>query len=293
MMSIAEHFEQWLARGGDALVSSGDTVFGWLLALPRDAALIALALATVLTSLAARRWCANQDRLRRSVADLRVLKRLKREAKRAGRTRGELLRFDQTAARVRWGQLIVDLRVLGIVLIPLLWLATWAAVRFDYEPIVPGKVYTVTARLPSSSVGRIAHLVPEPWFTPESSLIARAVPDPDQPGWARAVWQLRFADQSAANTATLAMTLRHGGETVAHPVYLDGRRPSPAVVPASASLSGAGASRLMESRLSVSEYRFLGWVPGWPAAGLAPWVVAYLLLSLLLLPIAKRVTGTY
>jgi hypothetical protein len=52
MKLFAVNFEQWLARGGEALVSSGDVAFGWLLALPRDAALVAIALATVLASVA-------------------------------------------------------------------------------------------------------------------------------------------------------------------------------------------------------------------------------------------------
>jgi hypothetical protein len=210
-------------------------------------------------------------------------------------------------------QLRVDLRVLGVVIVPLAWIATWAATRLDYEPIELGKDYTLTARLPISSAGRVAHLVPEPWFTPETSLIARAAPDPDHPGWARADWRLRFVDRDESRAESrgesrgmpLALTMRHAGETATHPVFLDGRRPSPAVAfaaetddsraasPASeSSPSESVARRLVESRLSVAEYRFLGWVPGWPAAGLAPWVVAYLLLSLLLLPIAKRVTRT-
>jgi hypothetical protein len=309
MKLLAVDFEQWLARGGEAMVASGDVAFGWLLALPRDVALVGLALATVLASVVARRCCADQDRLRRSVADLRVLKTLKRAARQAGAPRSELLRFDHTTAQVRLWQMRVDLRVLGVVIVPLAWIATWAATRLDYEPIELGKDYTLTARLPISSAGRVAHLVPEPWFTPETSLIARAAPDPDHPGWARADWRLRFVDRDESRAESrgmpLALTMRHAGETATHPVFLDGRRPSPAVAfaaetddsraasPASeSSPSESVARRLVESRLSVAEYRFLGWVPGWPAAGLAPWVVAYLLLSLLLLPIAKRVTRT-
>jgi hypothetical protein len=309
MKLLAVDFEQWLARGGEAMVASGDVAFGWLLALPRDVALVGLALATVLASVVARRCCADQDRLRRSVADLRVLKTLKRAARQAGAPRSELLRFDHTTAQVRLWQMRVDLRVLGVVIVPLAWIATWAATRLDYEPIELGKDYTLTARLPISSAGRVAHLVPEPWFTPETSLIARAAPDPDHPGWARADWRLRFVDRDESRAESrgmpLALTMRHAGETATHPVFLDGRRPSPAVAfaaetddsraasPASeSSPSESVARRLVESRLSVAEYRFLGWVPGWPAARLAPWVVAYLMLSLLLLPIAKRLTRT-
>lgn len=288
MICLAELSGSWLACGTDILVASGDAVFGWLLALPRDAALVAIVAVTVFATIVARRCCADQDRLQRCVADLRVLKSLKRAARRAGTSRAELVRLDQTAAKVRWLQLRVDLRVLSLVLLPLVWLATWASVRFDYQPIVPGQTYTLTARLPLSSVGRVAHLVPEPWFTPETSLITRASPDPDAPGWARADWRLRFATSAGlGTTAESKLTMRHGGETVTHPVFLDGRRPSPAVA-----LADARAIRLLETRLDVVEYRFLGWLPGWAAAGLAPWVVAYLLLSLLGLPLAKRLTRT-
>lgn len=293
MICFAEVSGMWLARGMDLLVVSGDAVFGWLLALPRDAALLTIVAATILLTLAARRCCADQDRLRRCVNDLRMLKTLKRAARQAGMARAERMRFEQTAARVRLIQLWVDLRVLSLVIVPLLWLATWASVRFDYEPLVPGRVYTLTARLPLSSAGRVAHLVPEPWFAPETSLITRAAPDPALPGWSRADWRVRFAGtgQAAAPSrqqVSQALTIRHGGESATHPVFLDGRRPSPAVVPAS-----DASTRFVESRLDVAEYRFLGVVPGWTAIGLAPWVVAYLLLSVLGLPIVKRVTRTY
>lgn len=293
MNCFAEVSGTWLARGVDLFVASGDAVFGWLLALPRDAALLALVTATILLTVAARRWCADQDRLRRCANDLRVLKSLKRAARQAGMARAERMRFEQTAARVRLIQLWGDLRVLSLVIVPLLWLATWASARFDYEPLEPGRVYTLTARLPLSSTGRVAHLVPEPWFAPETSLITRAAADPAMPGWSRADWRVRFADTakltaSSGQQVSRAFTIRHGGESATHPVFLDGRRPSPAVVP-----SSDGATRFVESRLDIAEYRFLGWVPGWSAIGLAPWVVAYLLLSVLGLPIAKRVTRTF
>ena len=82
----------------------GDLLAGWTLWLPRDAALVLLALMTAGLALVLRRLCTNPHTLRLMRDDLVQLKRLKRQARAVGDW-AALARFRRTATAVRWLQL--------------------------------------------------------------------------------------------------------------------------------------------------------------------------------------------
>ena len=110
-----------------------DVPLGWLLDLPRDATLLAFSLLTALLMTVSRRYVTNQDLLRRCSDDLRQLKRLSREAKQLGdKPRRQRLR--STVAMIKPMQLIQDLKVLAVVVLPLVVLTLWAVERLDYLP---------------------------------------------------------------------------------------------------------------------------------------------------------------
>ena len=66
----------WIAR-------TLDYPLGWMLALPRDVAIVTIAIGTSLLLTLARKWTTDQGYLLRSKNDIRRLKQLRREAKRA------------------------------------------------------------------------------------------------------------------------------------------------------------------------------------------------------------------
>lgn len=271
----------WLDRISAGLVAIGDLLLGWSLDLPRDGTLLILVLLTCGLLLLARRWLTPQERLQRCQADLRCLRQWRRAA-RQQKDVAALRRLDRTAAQVRWIQLRADLCVLAVVLLPLGGLATWGAARLEYLSVPSDRSLELTLQTPASSIGRLAHLVPDPGVTVESSWLARVEPDPAHTARGRAVWRVRFGPPRAT---PLRLTLRHAGESVEHEVRLDGRTYAP---PA----QSHSAEHLRLTTLDTPPYRFLGIVPGWSTVGLAPWVVAYLLLSLVLTPLAKRWTRT-
>ena len=271
--------DTWIERASSLVVAAGDLLLGWSLRLPRDVTLLFVVALTITLLLAVRRLWTNQERLRRCRNDLVRLRELRREARR--RDVAQLTRLDRTVAQVRLVQLKADLRVLAVVIVPFAGLAIWAAARLEYRGVAAGQPITLTAFTPLASVDRLAHVVPAPGFASDASWITRVEVDPSDGTRGRASWRLRFEEGEPPRS--LPVWIRHGGESVAHTVWLEAARYSPP-------LQSHAAERLPLTSLELPEYRFLGIVPGWPRLGLAPWLVAYLLLSLALTPLAKRMT---
>lgn len=258
-----------------------DKLFGPALALPRDVAIVGLATLTVAMMLVARVLCTNQDLLRRCRADLAQLKRLRKETKRQ-HDRPARQRIARTIAQVQWMQMKADLRVLAIVIAPLAAIATWAVERLEYWPIQRGESVTLTARFPLSSVDRVAHLVP---LDPElddalDSPALQAVtldPQDDKHGVAR--WRIRCG--SIGPPRRLALIVRHQGESATHVVEVGTGKYQPPQ-------QTHDRERIVETSVRYREYRFLNVVPGLPWLGLPPWMVAYVLLTIVLTSTVRR-----
>lgn len=264
-----------LAAITNFIVAVMDYPLGWLLALPRDVAIVALAIGTSLILTLVRKWTTNQDQLRRSRGDLRRLKQLLREMKRAG---------DKTAAaRIRTSLAMVNAIRLKAEGKPLLWsllpiilLAVWAVERLDYFAPRVGEDLTVKAYYPLSSVDQLTHLVPPAGVELRSPAVQLVEVDPHGQQNGLATWVLRA-------TAPLAVDLliRHQGETAAHPLRVGGRVYAPPL--------GAGSgSRILATEVVLRQAKFLGIVPGVPALALPPWLIAYLLIVIPFVPILRR-----
>ncbi|MFM9964213.1 MAG: hypothetical protein ACKV2Q_23660 [Planctomycetaceae bacterium] len=261
---------------GGAIMSVGDSLLGWLLLLPRDVALLVFAILTALLMTLARRWVTNQDLLRRCSADLQQLKRLIRDAKSAGdKPRRQRLR--STVAMVKQIQLAEDMKVLAVVLVPVAALAMWAVERLDYRPPRLGESLVVRAIFPISSVDEVTHLVPIDGVELQSPAIQIIQAEQQSPpiGWAE--WTLR----PTLATDALTLTIRHHGESAEHPVSL-GRRtylPPQLLHP---------NVRLSRTEVLLRRYCPLGVDLKTDAIGLPPWMLGYLVLTLLIVPGLKR-----
>ncbi len=261
---------------GALIVSSVDALLGWLLLLPRDVTMFVFALITALLMTLARRWVTNQDLLRRCANDLRQLKQLNREAKQAGdKPRRQRLR--NTVAMIKQIQLAEDMKVLAVVLVPVALLAIWATERLDYLPPRVGDEIVVRAFFPVSSVEEITHLVPIAGVELRTSAIQVIQPVPQSPPIGQAEWTLR--PTSAAEE--LMLTIRHHGESAVHRVSV-GRR---TYLPPQQIHTN---ERLSRTEVSLRRYCPLGVDLRTDAIGLPPWMVGYLVLTLLLVPGLKR-----
>ncbi len=244
-------------------------VFDGLLVLPRDVTLLVFSTLTALLMTLARRWFTNQDLLRRCAEDLRQLKRLKQEA-RQSRDKPKRQRLRNTVALVKQMQLGEDMKVLGVVLVPVAVLAMWAVERLDYLPPRVGDELVIRAFFPISSVDDVTHLVPTEGIELKSSPIQVIHADSRTPPIGMAEWTL--CPTSA--TDELKLTIRHRGESAVHRVTV-GR---------TTYLPPQQVHPNKTTEVVLKRYQPLGLNLKTETLGLPPWMAGYLRLTLLLVP---------
>ena len=266
-----------LARIYSETIRLLDVPLGWLLWLPRDVALLLFAFGTALAMTLARKWITNQDVLRRCRADLSRLKSLLVDARHA-QDKAAMQRLRGTTALVKMAQLRADLRVLVVVIVPVGLLAMWAAERFDYLPPRVGDEITLRAFYPLSSADRLTHLVPGDDFELHSPAIQVVQLDPLDKSRAFAVW--RFVVRQPVDD--LSLTIRHQNETATHHARVGRSTHSPA-------RQVHANDFIQATELELRRYSFLGLGPQTDVLGLAPWLVAYLMLAIPLVPLLRRI----
>jgi hypothetical protein len=253
-----------------------DYPLGWLLLLPRDVSLLLFAFGTALTMTLARKAVTNQHLLHRCAADLRRLKQLRAEAKAKG-DKQAVARVRSTVGQIKGIQLVADLRVLAVVLIPVAVLAMWAGERFDYIPPRTAEPLVVRAHFPASSVSKLTHILPTPELGLVSPPIQAVRSDSQSPPTGIAEWTIRPPEPGEVQ-----ITVRHNGESAVHQLrvgqwtYL-------------APQQQQQGERLNQTEVDLQRYHPLGLDLGSRWIGLPPWMIAYMILTLVLVPVIKRV----
>ncbi len=249
-----------------------DLVVGWLLLLPRDAAIVLVALSTALVLALARKFTTDQDLLHRCAADRKRLRELRRAARRAC-DRAALARLGATQGRVAVKAFAQEWKPMLVSLVPIALLATWCWQRLEYLPPRPGEPVSFTATFPISAAGQLAHLVPAEGLQAPQGWI-RVLTVNTNTATAQATWTL------AGTRGLHSITLRYDGHTYRHPLLLGEREYEVQLL--------AHAPPGIRTALGLPPARLFGLVPGLPALGLAPWLVAYLLVTVVAYPGAKR-----
>lgn len=251
----------------------GEWLFDWILLLPRDLGLLAVALITALLLVVVRRWTTDQDWLQRAKADQRVLKRLRREAKQRGDL-AALARHKALGQQIGFRKLGMEGRPLLWAIMPVLVLAAWAYERMPWLPPEAGTEIRVSLRHPVSQTGALAHLVPIEGVNSTNWL---AMFDRDGDGQSSsAVWQLTMKKGrhnlmlvSERGRFMHVVTVGEPGRTFVEQMHTE--------------VGG------VSSHVELRPRKLFGMVPGLDAIGLPPWLVGYLLLTVALVPVSKRI----
>lgn len=257
------------------LVKALDGPLGWLLMMPRDLAIFVFAALTALLMTVARRYVTNQNLLHRCVVDLKRLKDLLRAA-RESNDKESVSRYRTTMAQIKGIQLAADLRVLIAVIVPLGVLAIWATERFDYVPIAINDDVVIRVHFPVTSIGRVTHVVPDPAFELMGSPVAIIVADPADPTRAVAEWTMR-----PRRLGFHAVMIRHERETATHTVKFGTATYEPPV-------QIQKCSRINSTEVGIRRYLPLGFSLGGNIVNFPPWLMAYLILTLGMTPVIKR-----
>ena len=286
-----------LEQLGTLCVQALDWILGWILYLPRDLSLLAVALLTSVSLTFARKWTTDQAWLRLAAADTARLAVLRREAKARG-DREAARRSRDVGTRIKLMSLRYEWRPLLWAMLPVALLATWAFARLAYLPPVVGATIEVRAHLPASAANKQIHLAPEPGVEVQDGWMRTVVADQAQPPtglWDRAdAWFTGLASKPPRPKAVASwrvvclddqphtLKIRCDGRTYAFPLVA-GRNWYEA--PETAYDDGS----VQTVTTGLTERRLFGSVGGISIIFFAPWLVAYLLLAIPLVFVLKRV----
>ena len=244
-----------------------DLLLGWLLHLPRDIALVVLALLTSLVLTFVRKWTTDQDLLRRCAADKKRLKALIRDAKRSG-DKDALRRRRATSGMIAMKAFHAERRPLLWSILPIAILAVWGMARVDYHPPRAGEEIEIVCTFPLSACGEPAIMVPMDGVQAIGGWIREIVPQENQAPSGEARWTIL----AGAAAEPYELTIRQGKQTfikgllVGQPVY-------------SPTLRTYGNDGVPSCVTELRRYRPFRVVPGL-ATWLPPWLAGYLLLAL-------------
>lgn len=251
-----------------------DFLLGFLLYLPSDLALIALALISAAILVAVRKFTTNQDLLHRAYQDKRRLKELIREAKK-NKNKEAARRCKATKNLIAARMLSAEGLPLLVTILPIAMLATWAIFRLEFHPIRPGQDIRVSVYTPVSARDQEIHIVPAEGLTADSWVKQiEPVADDIQPH-GLAEWTLRA--QASAKPYELVFRLKD--KTFKRELIVDGRTYAPQVV--------ENGDRII-TEIQMKPIKLFGLVPGIPAIAMPPWIVAYLILAIMIVPLLKR-----
>jgi hypothetical protein len=305
----------------DVLLRLADPVLGPLLGLPRDVALLLVAVGTALVLALVRVFTTRQELLKRCAADKKRLKaRIKAVRSRpdektahahAAALRDELARAGRAldpADAERVERLLVralkrrDLKALRatrnavglktlrqeglplLVSLPLIvFVAAWAFARIGYYPPAAGRPVTVAMYLPKSAAGTLVHLEPQPGL---------AAPD----GWVRTVRIETDAGQTyglarwrlvgQASERPYPLRIKRGSERWEHRLLIGQDTCSPPLK----AFDARGEHVLEVGLRPYKPFGVIGAIPGVP---LAPWILGYLAIVIPFVPLLKRLLGLY
>jgi len=270
---------EWINAG---ILSVMDLLLGWVLHLPADLMLLVVAVGTGGLLTLVRPFTANQDLLRRCSADRKRLKQLIRIAKRAKDTEA-LKRHRATLRMVAAKAAGCEWRPLLAVILPLVFLGTWAWQRIAYVPPAPDEPVQVRLYLPLSAADRIVHMVPMEGTDAAGGWIQRvSVVREGGPPHGLASWTLRLN----AREEPYDLQFRLQRKTF-HKLLLVGRKTY------APPLEFYDDPDVICSEVAMDEVKLLGVVPGIPPLGIQPWLVSYFLIAIPSVVILKWIVKIY
>ena len=289
-----------LIQIGDIITSFMDYLLGWLLYLPRDVMLFAVAILTSVILAFARRVGSDQDWLRRAAADRKRLASLARQARAVG-DKPAAKRHKGTIAQIKARSLKYEFKPLLWAVLPILLVATWCFSRLGFHPPAAGGELEVRVYVPRSAVGRVAQLVPQQGLTAEGGWLRPVVMDtyPKPAGaWDRFdAWAVEKLGMKPPLTGVAKWRLRvppGGGRRVLKILY-DGRVYEKQVLFGSRKYAPAmelyGDGPVQAVELVMRPMKLFGLVGG--LLFLPPWLVAYLLIAIPFVSVVKRLFGIY
>lgn len=255
-----------------------DPVLGWMLHLPRDAALFIVAIGTALILTLVRLFTTNQKLLKRCKNDMSRLKELIREAKKRG-DKEAVKRHRATIQQINLRKFTTEGKPLLASIVPIALLAVWCFSRIAYICPTGQDPVVVRAYFAVSEIGDLVHVLPQDGLQAESGWIRRVRQDVADGVVTNGVAEWTLLCKKRPEPYTIEF--RYKGQTYAKELFVDGMHYSLPVE--------ICKDRTLE--VVLPEYKLFGIVPGIEQILLQPWIVGYLVivipLSLVLKPLLR------
>jgi uncharacterized membrane protein (DUF106 family) len=289
----------------DLIMWIGDVLFGWLLLLPSDVALLIIAVGTGVILVFSRLLCTNQDMLRRCDQDKTRLNQLLREAKRQ-KDKEAPPRYRASIGQISITTMKAEGLPLLVAIVPIGLLGTWCFERIAFHPPQAGEVVPVVAYFPVSAAGQMVHIVPQAGIqavspdpkSPETRddcwvQEIKAVSDPPgTPPQGVATWHLK-AKASAAKDKPYLLDIRYKKGSYQKNKLLVGQRTY------ASDVEFYEDTPIVCTQIEMRPVKLFGIVPGvdWGRLPgwlqLAPWLVAYFVIAIPSVSLIKRITGIF
>ena len=274
-METLNLISEWVAR-------VLDYPLGWILLLPRDVSILIVGIGTSLLLTFTRKWTSDQKYLALCKQDLARLKHLRREVKRAG-VKEAVARIRSTVAMIKLVGMKAEGKPLLASILPIALLAIWALARLDYYAPQPGEPLTVRAYYPLSSVSTLTHLVVPDGVTLAAETDAIRFVEVDKRDEANGLVEWIIVPPDAAESLTL--TFCHQGETATHEVTVGGHVYAPPLK--------QHTGKFLMTEVDLKQAKFFGIVPGIDLIFFPPWLVAYLIIAVIFVPILRWMLHVY
>lgn len=282
---------QFLGWLNDTILIAADPLFNWLLRLPLDVALIVVAVGTAFILTIVRIWTTDQNLLKRCADDKKRLNELIKEAKALG--------DKEAAGRCKATKNMIAVKSLGSELKPLIWviipiavLGTWAFNRLGYRPPKADEPVEIVAYLPVSLVGQLIHIIPVDGVEAENGWVQEVrlqeLTEEQQAAGLQPDGEAAWTLKAKASDEPYRLLIRCKDRTLTKELLV-GRKTYSAVW----DFYGEDGALVPACETRLEEMKLFGIVPGIPAVGCPPWLVAYLIIAVIFVFVLKPLLGIY
>ncbi|PCJ57372.1 MAG: hypothetical protein COA79_16015 [Planctomycetota bacterium] len=282
----------WL---NNALLAISDPFLSWLLNLPRDVALVIIAVATSFIMTIVRKWSTNQDLLKRCDDDKKRLKVLIKTAK-ENKDKEAIKRYRSSLGMIGGKCMMAEFKPLIWVIIPIAILGTWAFNRMGFFAPKAGENIQITGYFPVADCGDLVFLMPEEGIEVVSSEKDSKLTEPSS--WIKEIKlqeltkeqkEARLKPDGVANWNIKAkaadkpykLKIRHNDKTYEMD-YLVGEKKY------SMNFNVFSDTEMVPSaEIKLREYKPFDIVPGIESMMCPPWLVGYMIIAVLMVFVMK------
>jgi uncharacterized membrane protein (DUF106 family) len=267
------------------ILQVGDPLLSWLLYLPRDAALLIVALGTALILTVVRVFTTNQNLLGRCKKDKARLKQLMREARKSG-DKDAVARYRATMAQIGMRTLRAEGKPLLASFVPIAIVACWCWARIAFLPLTSEEPVGVKAYFAVSEIGKLVHIIPQEGIEADNRWIRAIERNVDKDGREVDNGVARWKLSCRQRDGQYVLQIRYNGRIFEKNLIVDGRRYAEPIM-----FYEDDVVLCSEIDMADHEYHPLNIIPGVPQLFLPPWIVGYLIivvpLSFLLKPLLR------